>query len=280
MLLNSKEHRMKNNERSYQDRPLAAVTGASTGIGYELAMQFAQNGYDLVVVSGSDAIFEVEDDFRFFGGEVTCVEADLATFEGVEKFYRAIKAEGRPLEAIALNAGVTLGGDFTTTSLKKEINLINLNVISVVHLTKKILKDMYKAGKGKILYTSSLTAYLPGPYEAVYNASKAFISSFAEGIRAEAKDHGITVTILMPGATNTNIFHRGGMDDTRMGSKSKYDNDPADVARDGFEALMAGREKVVAHSFKTKMQGFAVRWLPDRLKAEITKKMSEPGSAH
>lgn len=260
-------------------RPLAVVTGASSGIGLELAKQFAQNNYDLIIAAAGDGIFDAATELQEYPVNVTSVQTDLANYEGVEKLVMVIKQQKRPLAAIAINAGVGVGGAFHETSLKQEINLINLNIVSSVHLTKRVLNLMYKKGGGKILFTSSIAAVLPAPFEAVYGASKAFLSSFAEAIRNEAKDHGVSVTILMPGATDTNFFHRAGMDNTKVGSEDKFENDPAEVARQGFEALMAGREKVVAASLKTKLQGLASKFLPDRLKAEFHRKLSEPGSA-
>lgn len=264
---------------NFENKPFAIVTGASTGIGFELAKQFAENGYDLLIAAQSDEIFEAKDNLESYDVEVKVVQADLATFSGVEKLYKAIKNSGREIDAVSINAGVGVGGDFTETDLREEINLINLNIISAVHLAKRILPDMYEQGFGKVLFTSSISAVMPSTFEAVYGASKAFLSSFAEAIRNEAKDHGVSVTILMPGPTHTNFFHRAHMDDTQVGSEGKFENDPADVARQGFLALMAGREKVVAASLKTKIQGWASQILPERLKAEIHRKMSEPGTA-
>jgi len=171
-----------------------------------------------------------------------------------------------------------VSGDFATqTDLEKELYLINLNVVSTVHLAKRVLEDMVGRGNGRILFTSSIAATMPGPYEAVYNASKAFISSFAEGIRAELKDKGVTVTSLMPGPTETNFFHRAGAEDTKLGASEK--DDPAEVAREGYEALMAGKDKVVAGSFKNKLQAAAGNFLPETATAALHKKLTEPGSA-
>jgi short-subunit dehydrogenase len=210
-------------------RPLAVVTGASSGIGYELAKQFAQNGFDLVVTATGSNINDAAQAFEALGANVETVEADLATYEGVETLYHKVQANGRPVEAIAINAGVGVGGKFSETDLQEELNLINLNVVSSVHLAKRVVKDMVDRGSGKILFTSSIAALMPGPFEAVYSASKTFIHSFAEGLRNELKDAGVTVTALMPEPTDTNFFHRAGMDDTKAGADKK--DDPAVVAR-------------------------------------------------
>lgn len=260
-------------------RPLAVVTGASNGIGYELAKQFAQNGFDLLVTATGPNINEAAQAFEALGAKVDTVQADLATYDGVETLYSQIQATGRPIDAIAINAGVGVGGEFAReTDLKDELNLINLNVVSSVHLAKRVVKDMVDRGQGRILFSSSIAALMPGPFEAVYAASKAFIQSFAEAIRNELKDTGVTVTSLMPGPTDTNFFHRAEMDDTNAGSKKK--DDPAEVAKQGFEALMAGKDAVIAGSLMTKIQGKVSAVLPDTLNAELHRQLTEPGSAN
>ncbi|MCO8274872.1 SDR family NAD(P)-dependent oxidoreductase [Actinoplanes sp. TRM 88003] len=259
--------------------PFAVVTGASSGIGFELARQFAQHGYDLLVTAEEDGIEEAATALRRDGqNQVTAVRADLAHFEGVEALYAAILETGRPVDAIALNAGRGIGGDFThQTTLSDEMNVIDVNVTSTVHLAKRVLPDMVARDAGKVLFTSSIASTMPGTYQAVYNASKSFVQSFAEALRAELKDTNVTVTALMPGPTDTNFFHRAEMDDTNVGAGQK--DDPAVVAKQGFEALMKDKEKVVAGSAKTKIQGAASKVLPDKAKAEMHRKMAEPGSA-
>lgn len=259
-------------------RPLAVVTGASNGIGYELAKQFAEHNFDLVITSTGPSINEAAQDFEKLGAQVATVQADLRTYDGVETLYSQIQATGRPVDAIAINAGVGLGGAFTETKLEDELDLIDLNIASSVHLAKRVVKDMVQQGNGKILFTSSIAALQPGPFEAVYAASKAFLHSFAEGIRNELKDTGVTVTALMPGPTDTNFFHRAEMDDTQAGADKK--DDPAEVAKQGFEALMAGDDDRVAGSLKTRALGNVSKVLPDTVNAELHRKLTEPGSAN
>ncbi|KJH71777.1 SDR family NAD(P)-dependent oxidoreductase [Aliterella atlantica] len=260
-------------------RPLAVVTGASSGIGYELAKQFAQNGFDLIVTATGEQIDRVAQNFQDLGAEVETVQADLATYDGVEALYSRIKATNRPVDAIAINAGVGVGGDFARqTDLKDELNLINLNVVSTVHLAKRVLKDMVERGSGRVLFTASIAALQPGPFEAVYAASKAFVKSFAEAIRNELKGTGITVTALMPGPTETNFFHRAGMDDTKVGADKK--DSAEQVAKQGFEALMQGKDHIIAGSLQTKIQGTVSQVLSDTINAETHRKLSEPGSAN
>jgi len=260
-------------------RPLAVVTGASNGIGYELAKEFAQNGFDLLVTSTGPSINEAAIAFEKLGAQVETVEADLATYDGVETLYNKIKATGRSVDAIAINAGVGVGGDFAReTDLKDELNLINLNVVSSVHLAKRVVKDMVDRHQGRILFTSSIAALMPGPFEAVYAASKAFLHSFSEALRNELKDTGVTVTSLMPGPTDTNFFHRAQMDDTKAGADRK--DDSAMVAKQGFEALMAGKDSIVAGSLKTKLLGTVSKVLPDTANAEGHRQLTEPGSGN
>jgi uncharacterized protein len=258
-------------------KPVAVVTGASCGIGFELAKQFAQHGYDLITVAEDEGIHAATPAFQQLGAEVASFQVDLASYEGVEKFYRELKNDGRPVDAIAINAGVGVGGDFAReTELEAELNLISLNVTSTVHLAKRILPDMIERKNGRVLFTSSIAATMPGPFEAVYAASKAFVQSFSEAIRNELQDTGVTVTALMPGPTETNFFHRAGMDGTKVGQSEK--DDAAEVARQGYEALMAGKDHVVAGSIKNKLQTMAANVIPETVKAGMHRKMAEPVS--
>jgi uncharacterized protein len=259
-------------------KPLAAVTGASSGIGFELARQFASNGFDLIVAAEDDAIAAAAQELRGAGSAVEDVQVDLATEDGVEQLYRRLRASGRPVDALALNAGIGAGGAFATdTDLHDELRLVDLNVRSTVHLAKRVVRDMVARDEGRVLFTSSIASTMPGSFQAVYNASKSFVQSFALALRNELKDTGVSITSLMPGPTDTEFFERADMLDTKVGADDK--DDPADVARDGFEALMAGRERVVSASMKTKLQGRGSRFLPDSAKAEMHRKMAEPGTA-
>jgi short-subunit dehydrogenase len=261
-------------------KPLAVVTGASSGIGYELAKQFAQNGFDLLVAAEDDGIQTAARDFEQLGARVEPVQVDLSTSEGVETLYAAIGSAGRPVDSIALNAGVGVGGDFAReTSLRDELTLIGLNVVSTVHLAKRVLADMIPLRQGRLLFTSSIAGTMPTPLEAVYGASKAFVLSFAASLRDELKDTGITVTALLPGPTDTNFFHRAGLDDTQVAAVEAKKNSPADVAKQGFEALMAKKDRVVAGNLATKLEGAAARFMPESVKASKHRKMAEHGSA-
>jgi uncharacterized protein len=260
-----------------QQRPLAVVTGASSGIGRELARQFAMNGFDLFIVAEDDRIDEAARDIE--GVDADCAidraQIDLRTFDGVEILVGKIKAGARPIDAIAINAGVGVGGDFTReTSLEVELALIDLNVSSTVHLAKRILPDMVKRGSGRVLFTASIAGIMPTPLEAVYGASKAFVLEFAASIRSELEGTGVSVTALMPGPTDTHFFERAGLGDKKVAEKAK-ENDPADVAKMGFDALMAGKDRVVAGNAEVRFQGAAARFIPESLKASMHKKMAE-----
>ncbi len=259
-------------------RPLALITGASSGIGYELAKIFAKNGFDLIIAAEDKGLLEAATAFRNLGATVESVQTDLAQYDGVENLYNRIILAGKPLSAVAINAGVGVGGEFAETDLRSELNLIQLNITSAVHLTKRILPNLIAQGHGRILFTSSLAAEMPGPYYAVYAASKAFLQSFSEAIREEVKEKGISVTALQPGATETNFFSRAGMLETKAGVGKK--DDPADVAQDGFDALMAGKDHVVAGSFMNKVQATLGKILPESQGAKMQGRSVKPGSAY
>jgi uncharacterized protein len=256
------------------DRPLALVTGASSGIGLELARQFVQNGFDVVINAEDEELAAAASSLRQNGAQVLPVRADLATAEGVEQLWSAVAAEGRPLDAVALNAGVGVNGAFTDIPLEDDLNLIAVNVTAVVHLAKRVLPAMVGRGAGRVLITSSVAATMPGPYYATYAASKAFLQSFAQAIRYELKDTGVTVTALQPGPTETEFFERAGMQDTKVAAADK--DDPAEVAGEGFQAMMAGKDHVVAGSSKNKAQVAAGRVLPEKAKAAMHAAQTRP----
>jgi short-subunit dehydrogenase len=259
-------------------RPLAVVTGASSGIGLELAKIFASEGYDLIVAAEDADIEPAASLLGGLGAQAVAARVDLATDSGVDDLWGRIQADGRPVAAIALNAGIGAGGAFASdTELETELKLIDLNVRSTVHLAKHVVKDMVARDEGRILFTSSIASTMPGSFQAVYNASKSFVQSFALALRNELKDTNVTITSLMPGPTDTEFFERADMLDTKVGDGDK--DDPADVARAGYEALMNGDERVVASSLSTKLQGRFSRLLPDSAKAAMHRSMAEPGSA-
>jgi len=255
-------------------RKCAVVTGASRGIGKELARQFAEHGFDVVIASETEEVYEAAQELTTPESTVRALQVDLATDDGVEKLAAEVRT--MPVDALVLNAGVGVSGAFVDTPLERHLELIDLNVRGAVQLTGRVRPAMVERGRGGLLFTSSIAATTPGAYMSTYNASKGFLASFAEGLRVELKDRGVTVTALMPGPTDTDFFERAGMEDTKLGQAHK--DDPADVARDGFEAFIAGKDHVVAGSVKNKIQANLATHLPDRVTAEMHAKMAEPGS--
>jgi uncharacterized protein len=250
------------------------VTGASSGIGFELAKLFAEDGYDLIVAADEDAIQASADKLATHGVRVRVVQVDLRKPDDVELLHRTAASDGRPLDAAVLNAGIGRAGRFVDGDLDTDLSIVDLNVRSTVHLAKLVLRDMVARGEGKLLFTSSIAATMPGSHQTIYNASKSFIQSLAQALYDEMHDTGITVTSLMPGPTDTNFFRRSNMLDTVVGRMPK--DDPADVAKQGYDALMRGDRKVVAESVMTKTMGLANRVLPDSVKAMANRLIAHP----
>ncbi|RZQ60210.1 SDR family NAD(P)-dependent oxidoreductase [Amycolatopsis suaedae] len=260
------------------ERPLAVVTGASSGIGLELAATFARNGFDLLIAAEDEGIEVAADGLRGAGVAVRAVRADLAGYDGVEHLVEEVTAAGRPVDSLIVNAGVATAGAFAgdETTLEDQLRVVNLNVTSAVHLTKRLVPAMVRLGAGRVLFTSSIAGASPGPFYATYAASKAFLTSFAGALREELAEHGVTVTALLPGPTDTEFFDRAGMRDTKVATGDK--DDPADVATEAYRALMEGKDKVVAGSAGNVLQEAAGRLLPDQAKARQQRRMAEPGS--
>jgi short-subunit dehydrogenase len=259
-------------------RPLALVTGASSGIGLELAKQFAQNGFDLVIAAEDSELDAAAAQVRALGAAVSPVRADLTKYDDVELLWRAVSGSGRTLDAAALNAGVGVGGPFAENDLDAEIGLVRLNCESTVHLAKRVVQAMTARGEGRILFTSSIASQAPEPFQAVYGASKAFVQSLAMALREELSDSGVSVTALLPGPTDTEFFDRADMTDTKLGATDKKD-DPAQVARQGFDALMKGEASVFAGSLSSKAMGRLSAVTPGPLATKVKRPMSKPGSA-
>jgi len=257
-------------------RPLAVITGGSNGIGLELARQFADHGYDLLIAAQDEAhLREAAASLGNAGAQVEVYAGDLGQAEAVDGLYQAIGS--RAVDALCVNAGVGLGGAFVDTALDTELQMIDLNIRGAVQLTKLVLRDMVARDSGRILFTSSIAATMPDPFEAVYGGTKVFLRWFGEALRNELKDTGVTVTVLMPSVTDTDFFNRADMLDTKAGASDSKD-DAAVVAKAGFDALMAGDDKVVP-TIKNKVMGAIADTLPDKMAAQLHRGMSEPGSA-
>jgi short-subunit dehydrogenase len=255
-------------------KPLAVVTGASTGIGYELAKCCAEDGFDLVIVADEPEIRKAAADIQAMGANVDALQADLATFEGVDKLYATIG--GRAVDALLANAGRGLGKGFLDQDFDDVLRVVNTNITGTIYLIQKVGRDMRARKRGRILITGSIAGFIPGTYQAVYNASKAFLDSFSFALRAELKESGVTVTCLMPGATETEFFARADMLDTAVGQGKK--DDAADVARIGFKAMKNGEGDVVS-GWHNKLQSAIANITPASILAEQHRKKAAPGSA-
>ena len=256
-------------------RPLAVVTGASSGIGFHLARQAAQHGYDLVVAADRPLDAAV-DDLRALGARVTPVQCDLATTEGVHRLLAAIGDQ--PVDALLANAGHGLGGAFLDQRLEDVVHVINTNITGTIHLIQHVARHMVKRRHGRVLVTGSIAGFQPGSFQAVYNGTKAFIDSFSLALRNELKNTGVTVSCLMPGPTDTEFFTRAHMEDTRVANDDKMMMQPEDVARIGWEAMQKGEADVVA-GLRNKMQVAMSKVMPAERSAEMHRKLAEPGSA-
>lgn len=253
---------------------LAVVTGASTGIGFELATLAAQDGYDLIVVANEALIDAAAEDFRQFGTHVEAVEADLSSIGGVDRLLDA--ANGRDVDVLVANAGIGTGGSFLEQDVATWRHSIDTNVTGTVYLLQRVLQRMVMRGEGKVLVTGSIAGYIPGSFNAIYNATKAFVDNFTEALRNELKDvEGVTLTTLMPGATDTEFFARADMLDTSVGQDGNK-ADPAKVAQDGWSAMLAGKGHIVS-GLTNKLQVAAAGIVPQAILAERHRAMAEPG---
>jgi len=255
-------------------RPIAVVTGASSGIGRELATLCAQDGHDLFIAADQGPLDEVAAELRALGADVTVVQADLATADGVTRLVEAVAA--RPVAVLMANAGHGLGHAFLDQDFGQVRHVVDTNITGTIDLIQRIGRGMRERHSGRILVTGSIAGLMPGTFQAVYNGTKAFIDSFCYALRNELKDSGVTVTCLMPGPTDTQFFERADLTDTKVGTDRKAS--PADVARAGYEAMLDGDADVVA-GWKNKLQAILANVTPAPLLAEQHRKMAEPGSA-
>jgi short-subunit dehydrogenase len=260
---------------THAGRQLAVVTGASSGIGLELARIAAQRGYDLVIAADEPQIHDAAQELRQHGGAVEAVEADLATIDGVDCLLAAARGFGRPVDALLANAGHGLGNGFLDQDVASWRHVVDTNITGTIYLVQKIGREMRARNAGRILMTGSIAGFMPGSFQAVYNGTKAFIDSFSFALRNELKDTDVTVTCLMPGATDTEFFERADMLDTKVGSGKK--DDPAMVAKVGFDAMLNGEGDVVS-GWKNKLQSAIANVTPAGVLAEQHRKMAEPGT--
>ncbi|WP_128547834.1 SDR family NAD(P)-dependent oxidoreductase [Larkinella soli] len=260
----------------------ALVTGATSGIGRELANLFAKDGYNLILVArSSESLTQIAHEYEEqFGIKATPIARDLMDPKSPEEIYDEVKRSGMEVNVLVNNAGMGEYGMFASeTDIHKELGIIQLNVSALVHLSKLFLKDMVQRNEGKILMLGSIASVMPHPLMAVYGATKSFILSFTEALRNELKDTNITVTALMPGATNTDFFHKAGAEGTRAHKLAQETGDPAKVAKDGYDALMKGKDKVVS-GMMNKAQVAMSHVLPDQaVSGNMRKLLERPNEA-
>ncbi|HEV7613653.1 MAG TPA: SDR family NAD(P)-dependent oxidoreductase [Steroidobacteraceae bacterium] len=257
-------------------RSLAVVTGASTGIGLELARLCAQEQWDLVIAADEPRIHDAARELSGLGVQCTPVQTDLSTRDGVDQLIAAIDKGGRPVHALLANAGRGLGRAFLDQDIDQALKVAHTNIDGTIYLVHNVGKEMRDRRQGRILITGSIAGLMPGAFQAVYNGSKAFLDSFSVALNNELKDSGITVTCLMPGATETDFFERADLMDTKVGTDEKAN--AADVARTGFDAMMKGELKVVA-GFGNKLRAAVSHIAPDSALAQMHRGMAEPGTA-
>ncbi len=254
-------------------RPLAVVTGASSGIGYELAKLCVENGHDLAIAADQPAILEAKASLEAMGAKVRAVQTDLSTEDGVQPLLDLIS--GQAVDILCANAGHGLGHAFLDQDWKAARHVVDTNVIGTLYLVHQLGQKMRLRQQGRILFTGSIAGLMPGSFQAVYNGSKAFVDSFSFALRNELKDAGVSVTCLMPGPVETEFFERGDMMDTKVGQSKKAD--PAKVAKTGFDAMMKGEGDVVA-GFMNKVQAAIAAVTPQSTLAQMHRDMAEPGS--
>lgn len=254
-------------------RPLSVVTGASSGIGYELARLCAADGFDLIVAADRPELVEAAQALEALGVRVEQIQVDLSTIEGVDRLL-ALSGD-RPVDHLMANAGHGLGDAFLDQDVAAWRHVLDTNVTGTIYLAQQVTRRMVERGQGMVLFTGSIAGLMPGSFAAVYNGTKAFIDSFAWALRNELKDTGVSITTLLPGPTDTDFFDRAGMEDTKVGQAKK--DDPAMVAKTGYDAMIKGEGDVVA-GWKNKFQAAMGAITPESVKAEQHRKMAEPGS--
>ncbi|WP_461106621.1 SDR family NAD(P)-dependent oxidoreductase [Spirosoma koreense] len=253
----------------------ALVTGATSGIGLELARLFAKDHYNLVIVARSqDELTQTAAELSQSGIDVVPIAKDLSLRQGPFEVYQEVQAKGIQIDVLVNDAGQGLYGLFVDTDIERELALIELNISAYVVLTKLFLKEMVARNDGKILNVASIASQVPGPWQSVYHGTKAFVLSFTEAIRSEVKDTNVTITALQPGATDTDFFRKAEMEESKMVQETSL-SDPAEVAKDGYEALFAGDDKIIS-GLKNKLQVAMSNIMPESLVADMMNKQQEP----
>jgi short-subunit dehydrogenase len=258
------------------DKKYALVTGGTSGIGYELVKLLAQDGYNLIIVARHETdLAKVGDEIKSTHGvDVITFSKDLFNRENAFDVYTEVKGKGIEIDILVNDAGHGQYGQFVDTDINMELKIIDLNISSLVVLTKLFLQDMVVRGSGRILNVSSIASKAPGPWQSVYHGTKAFVQSFTEAIRSELKESGVTITALLPGATDTDFFNKAGMNESKIVKEGKLYS-AADVAKDGYDALMKGDDMVIS-GMMNKVQVAMGNVTPDAKLADKMKKQQEP----
>lgn len=258
----------------------ALVTGATSGFGYEFCKLFAADGYNLVMVArNEEQLQEISGEIiTQYGVDVLPLSADLFQPETARGIYEILKEQAIAVDVLVNDAGQGEHGLFTETDLQRELDIIQLNITSVVSLTKYFLRDMVARNEGKVLQIASVLGIYPTPLMAVYAASKAFVLAFTESLINELKDTNVTITALLPGASDTDFFHGAGAEESYTYQKTTL-SDPEQVAKDGYDALMKGERKIV-FGFKNKMQASMTNVMPDRALADMMEKQVKPSEEY
>jgi short-subunit dehydrogenase len=253
------------------------ITGATSGIGLELAKLFAKDNYNIIIVARDKQ--ELNDTFSklsgLTSGKIIPIAKDLFQTDAAFELYSEVKQQGINVDVLVNNAGQGQYGEFTETDIKRQLDIIQLNISSLVALTYQYLKDFVAKGEGKILNLSSIASKTPGPWQSVYHGTKAFIQSFTEAIRSEVKEKGITITALLPGVTDTDFFNKADMNKSKIVQDKDKMSDPADVAKDGYDALMKGKDMVIS-GIGNKLQVAMDAVMPDEQLADTTNKKQAP----
>ncbi|SFG39183.1 Short-chain dehydrogenase [Halobacillus alkaliphilus] len=257
------------------NRKFVMITGSTSGLGFELAKLFANDGYDVAMSGSSEDIYQSAKEIEKLGVEAYPFKADASTYDDVEEFWKFVKSKDRKLDSAVLNVGIGMGGSFLENDLQEELKLIDINISGTVHMAKRVVQDMVPNKEGDILIVSSVSATLPTPYETVYGPSKAFGFMFAESLREELKETGVNVTAMLPGATNTSFHHNAGMDSTYFGDEKNKNNKEL-VAQQGYEALKNELDHVVCGDEATKKEAEENKQTPEEVKAAKHAEKAKP----
>lgn len=252
------------------------ITGATSGIGYELAKLFAGDGYNLIIVARNEDNLQATSNelSTTYGVQIITISKDLSEVNAPFEVYDEVKAKGIQVDVLVNDAAQGQHGAFVETDIQRELEMVRLNIVAYLVLTKKFLKEMVARNEGKILQVASIGGKLPGPYISVYHATKAFIVSHTEALVNELKDTGVTITALLPGPTDTDFFDKADMENTKLVQEGSL-SDPAKVAKDGYQALMSGKSEIIS-GLKNKAQVGMSHIMPESMTAEMIHKQMEP----